>query len=291
MQLIDRYPQSWKESLIIDQASTEQDTSSFLVVDSAFDPRWYWWLRSPAAASTVWTPLFPGTPGRDDRVLEVSPLLIHYSPGATLPTALLDRSEGLPMLSMIRTSETIDVLGLRLRAWCLIGVDQQRFNLRWADTRRLPAIVSALDEVQHAQFFGPLTAWRYIDRNGQWASLPLPTRSTPPATAVELTDDQFSRLVADSEADETIALLFDKNPTLLSSLRPSERYARVMRGLHLADRFAENSQAGRLQLCHLTLKHPQWTAVADLSEQAEQRNSEEPGFWLRLEDCLDGVDT
>lgn len=108
------------------------------------------------------------------------------------------------MLSAIATSEDIDRLGQRLAAWCIVEVDGQRFNFRFPDTRRLPAIVDVLTTEQRRAFAGGASSWHYIGRDGIWRSLSL-EGSTDPADMVahaELDDTQFAHLVEDSEADE-----------------------------------------------------------------------------------------
>jgi hypothetical protein len=95
-------------------------------------------------------------------------------------------------------------VGRRLSAWCIVEVDGQRFNFRFPDTRRLPAIFDALTPGQQRAFVGGTSCWHYVDRDGTWRALPL-DRAAEPAeivTDAKLDDEQFARLVEDSEADE-----------------------------------------------------------------------------------------
>jgi hypothetical protein len=71
---------------------------------------------------------------------------------------LLDKCSGWPMMCAIETPESQAELAARLAAWCVVEVDDQRFNFRFPDTRRLPAIFDALTPTQRAEFAGPRDA-------------------------------------------------------------------------------------------------------------------------------------
>ncbi|WP_221290167.1 DUF4123 domain-containing protein [Massilia aurea] len=117
---------------------------------------------------------------------------------------VLEQCEGLPMLSAIVTSDSIDVLVQRLAAWCIVVTGGDYFNFSFYDTRRLPAIPAVLMPQQQRELAGNALSWHYMDRNGAWAALPIDCSG--PAAGItanaRLSEAQFSRLILDSEADE-----------------------------------------------------------------------------------------
>lgn len=115
------------------------------------------------------------------------------------------------MVSAIETSETLAELTARLSVWCVVYADGQRFNFRFPDTRRLPGIFNALALEQQGQLAGPASHWSYIGRDGEWRELVLPaTNSAIADDSPELSDQQFGRMVGDSEADEMLVRLADR---------------------------------------------------------------------------------
>lgn len=157
--------------------------------------------------------LFESLPGCNDATRDVSPLLLAYpGPGMGMAEASwLQRCSGWPMLSAIATRESQAALAERLAAWCVIEGEGQRFNFRFPDTRRLPAIYAALTPVQQAQLAGPAVSWSYIARDGNWRQLPVPGLDSALAERpVALSEQQFASLIGDSEADEILAMLHER---------------------------------------------------------------------------------
>jgi hypothetical protein len=58
------------------------------------------------------------------------------------------------MVSAIVTLETFVELVDRLAAWCVVEVDDQYFNFRFPDTRRLPDILGVLKPEQIGALLG-----------------------------------------------------------------------------------------------------------------------------------------
>lgn len=180
----------------------------YLLLDSVFLPGLH---RKLAGLSPAL--LFESLPGCTDATRDVSPLLLAYpGPGMSMAEASwLQRCSGWPMLSAIATRESQAELAARLAAWCIVEADGQRFNFRFPDTRRLPAIHAALTPVQQAQLAGPAVGWSYMARNGNWRQLPLPGLDSALAERpVALSEQQFASLVSDSEADEILAMLHER---------------------------------------------------------------------------------
>lgn len=150
--------------------------------------------------------LFGLLPGVNEQTLDASPFLTPYSPSTH---SLLKRCNRWPMVSAIETPEPIARLAERLAAWCMVDVERQHFNFRFADTRRLPAIYEALTPSQRGCFAGPSIRWSFVGRDGQWSELPLTAADTGAGGEAVLDADQFAKLVDDSDVDAMLELLRD----------------------------------------------------------------------------------
>ena len=184
------------------------DCHLYLLLDGVFVPGLY---RSRPFQSSTAGPfylLFETLPGCTDAVRDASPFLMLIKPAGG---ALMDRvgarlgsCSGWPMVSAIATTESLEQLGNRLAAWCVIENDGQRFNFRFPDTRRLPGSFAALHEDQRAQLTGSMHFWSYIGRDGSWADLAVAGTESAVAEAVVLDDVQFREIVDDAAPDEVL---------------------------------------------------------------------------------------
>lgn len=244
-EMIDPYENNWLDRLGAGTAS--EAANIFVLVDAAFVPglhRRAMQILPPHEHPAL---LFEGLPGCTERTRDVSPFLFRLETANGQIQALLEQCSGFPMLSVIETSESqIDLAG-RLAAWCIVSVDRQRFNFRFPDTRRLPAIFHILTGTQRAHMAGPATRWSYVDRTGHWAELDLPRRSSPIADQPELDQRQFAYLVASSEVDEIISILHSRGA--LGPRLPSEWYAGLLLALHVSERCDLQSKLSWCDFC------------------------------------------
>jgi hypothetical protein len=134
--------------------------------------------------------LFEGLPGFNSATRDVSPFVVTYAPENANLRSMLDACSAWPMVSAITTTESAAELALRLSAWCVVEADGQYLNFRFPDTRRLPDILANLDANQFAEFSGPATEWRYIDRSGKWKCMALTPHHVPPAVDPRLTEHE-----------------------------------------------------------------------------------------------------
>ena len=142
------------DSFAEDLALVELDPSleHYLLIDGAFVPR----LHRKVADDRKRL-LFEPLPGCTDETKDVSPFLTRLDSAGR---KLLQSCDRWPMVSLIETRESLDELSERLSAWCVVEADGDRFNFRFADTRRLPAIYRSLNQTQRGQFAGPAERWR-----------------------------------------------------------------------------------------------------------------------------------
>jgi hypothetical protein len=196
----------------------------YLLIDGAFVPGLH---RNVAKGRRIL--FFESLPGCSNAAKDVSPFLTRFEPEQKKLLRLCDRW---PMISLIETPESLEELSERLSAWCVVEVDGQRFNFRFADTRRLPAIYQSLNATQRGQFAGPAVRWFYIARNGDWRTLVLDGRGTEIASNPTLDPVQFASLVDDSRADEILRLLRDRGHDVYR--QPSRSHALLETALRTA---------------------------------------------------------
>lgn len=180
----------------------------YLLLDGVFVPGMYRTRPFTDGGASRVHLLFEALPGCTDEVKDASPFLvpIRHADGVLVDrlASRLAPCSGMPMVSAIATTESLDELGLRLAAWCVVQNDGQRFNFRYPDTRRLPGMYAALTPDQRAQMCGPMDFWSYIGRDGGWADLEVPKQESDIASDPVLDDAQFGRMVDDSAADEVL---------------------------------------------------------------------------------------
>lgn len=211
--------------------------------------------------------LFETLPGFSDATRDVSPFLVPWTGGNRRFESLLCECSGYPMVSAIASVERLSELTARLSAWCVIEAGGQRFNFRFADTRRLPAIFETLMPFQRDQLVGPASRWSYVGRTGSWSDLEIEAGAAAISDRPALDDVQFARLVRDSEADEMIAMV-DRCGTV-GEASPSDRFAMVSRALHTADGFGL-SVADKLAWCEFCIAAEYSSNQIDMNEIFER---------------------
>lgn len=216
--LIDTFCAGWLDELQVRASQLAPPDRLYALVDGAFLPGLHRKLARERKAI-----LFATGRGCTEETSDVSPFLTWLDPADRTSAALLRSCERWPMLSVIGTSESLQELAKRLAAWCIVEVDGQRFNFRFPDTRRLPAIFDALHPTQRAQFLGPATSWTYVGRDGRWHALPVAASNAEIADGPVLDERQFAALAGDSHADELMALMADRGHDVYS--RPSRTHA------------------------------------------------------------------
>lgn len=266
--LIDTYSADHAESLRRQFHALPDGRQLMLLIDGVCLPGIF---RKLAAHQPVL--LFASLPGCTEDTKDVSPFVVRYDPASASLARVLNSCSGWPMLSAIATDETAEKLAQRLAAWCVIEVDGQRFNFRFTDTRRMPAIFHTLTQSQRAEMLGNAVSWRYIGRDGSWADLPVTPsgHDDPPlATNAHLNDAQFARLVSDSEADEMWVRLRDRG--VRSRLSPSRRHALLSAALEVANKHGVN-QPATVRWCEACM-HMEATDVDALAGRFIQWSSE-----------------
>lgn len=271
--LVDPYDVYWLDRLT---------DATYLLIDGAFVPGLHRRIKAVMPLADAPSLLFEGLPSCSDGTRDVSPFLVRYQPSNSRLRTLLESCSGWPMICAIETAENQAELTERLAAWCVVEVDDQRFNFRFPDNRRLPAIFGALSVEQRAAFAGPATRWSFIDRSGKWQELAMPGTPCAIAYRPRLDDHQFSKMVSDSEADEIIAILAYRGYRF--GLH-SHDFATVSLALRVSRTSGMNT-ASKVAWCescltdgpsrdadHLAARLPQW--IAANSAESDPRSSKE----------------
>jgi hypothetical protein len=230
---IDEFKAGWLDELDSWADELRAGRHLYLLIDGVFVPALQRRFISVLGEHAV-SLLFETLPACSEAVKDASPFVLRYPHGQQAVKELLKSCSGWPMVSVIETAETLDQLTARLAAWCVVENDGQRFNFRFPDTRRLPGIFGALTHVQQGELSGPAVRWNYIGREGVWQALaPRGVAQTVQERPQKLDNEQFGRMVSDSEADEMIVQLEYRGQRLDG--KRSQTFATVAQALAVAD--------------------------------------------------------
>ena len=263
MNLIDKHAPGWIDALFADDGPLASGAEGFryALIDCAFAPQCHQLLKSHLGSGSLRS-LYENMPGASDEAIRHSPVLLNID-AAERP--LLDRvlqlTNGLPMLSFIRSVEPLESLFERLSPWCIVNADGQYFVLRFPDTRRLPDVLAALSPLQQMAFCGPGTTWHFRQRDASWRTFLAPGKtaasmSLPPCAPV-LDGDQCAALIAGSEADEVVANLLQLSPAYEAKHSPSALHALATCGLAAANAMQFDTVAQRMRLCEVFWQQPE----------------------------------
>lgn len=267
--LNDPYNSEWLDELLQLASAGTADAKLYFLIDGAFKPGFYRQVIKETKVEN-YALLFETLPSCSEAVKDVSQFLLEYEATRHLSFEILHQCSGHPMVSVIQTTETFNELTYRLAPWCIVYADQQRFNFRFTDTRRLPDIFSALNDGQKGQITGPALQWSYIDRQGQWLNLPIKASdSAAISTWPELDDSQFAMLVSASETDEMLERISRRQH--LPNELPSRLYDAISQALRIS--FSKGLESGPLL---------RWcvSCIDNLSSLSDDALAREFLYWL-----------
>lgn len=185
----------------------------FALVDKAFD---HDKLNLRMADATETALYHQGT---FEALLSVSPVLIALPNDASALDERLKRlvrhCKGRPMLCVLKAA--CPATQLRDDWQHLLAVEtgeQERFLLRFADTRVLPTL--ALIDTIWNRLAAPVLAWWIVGRNGQWQPLPQPATRIYDHEPLTIDEGAYARLISSGCADAMAAYLDEHFPDLLA---------------------------------------------------------------------------
>lgn len=256
--MIDAFPANWQTPLqetLIDWQSVSPAGYIHLLFDAAHHPHF---LKLPELRLFTHINLFEqaGISG-DAEGHALSPILLeaHLEQMADI-LRLIGQCDGLPMLSLWRTAESLEQLASRLLPWCIVRTDAQPLMLHFADTRILPVLSVELDSRQRGEFFGLAHAVTYQHRDGLFHSIDLPGTPQTCAQKVSLSEEQVHALLNASEADGTLHILRTTHGIPASEASHFRLYITVSQTLNFARKAGMTDFSDRLALVRHILQQP-----------------------------------
>lgn len=221
--------------------------NQYLLLDGSQQARL---LRAVKKCGQPWISVFTQNSDGLEELMAVSPILVQFWLGNwPIMQALLEPCDGLPMVSLWQTPESLSQLAQRLEPWCVVDADGTFFNLRYPDTRRLRDLDALLNAEQRRQFYGPSKSCLIPDRLGKgWHELQMPDRSAEPAEKVVLDTIQTNALISAAEADEILYQLH-----FHSRIQPAvlaDCHASTVQALEQADAQGIDDASQRMAACH-----------------------------------------
>ena len=261
MKSINIYPADWKERWHVQLTALRTQFPQahvYALIEGVLNEACYPLLKR--AGSLPFFALYANTPSADEETLCLSPILVEYSESARSTwDSLLKKTNGLPALSIIFTSESLTQLARRLTPWCIVDAADHTLALSFADTRILPELFKVLTPQQLAQFCGPALHWQYLTRSAEWHPLPLPIvgeNNLAPADEVALNDQQCGELMTASEPDNVLFQLRRSASSLIDCHTPAREHELVRYWLECANHAQMESAPERFNLCHMGLTYP-----------------------------------
>lgn len=278
------------ESASIDLITGEAaGTNCYLLVDKAFFPSIH---RLPGWRERLTVSLFAGLGGAD--LEEVAPNLLAIDPqhDAEFVASVVRCLRGCPAVSTLHSALTLEALSAHLASFVFVEIEpeDQRFALRFADTRVLPLLVGTLDDAQRRQFLGLISEWRYAARNGTFVSLPGLVETAGSPGPLRLSEQQFALLVDGSEADAVLGQLRSRE-AVPPGMLPSEAHARLVRELQRATEFGLQGAPDRLTWCALALGSAEesWWQQAPIATALDKALRGEVSLAEAVQEVLDGA--
>lgn len=170
-----------------------------------------------------------------------------------LATLIRHRKER-PMLSFIGTSLSARAVTENFRQFASpITDDTQEFLLRFADTRVLPELPTALQQAHWDGLTCLLSEWILIDRNGRPQEMPLRANRTPLQGRLQLSSAEFACLVSHSEPDAVIDAIAEGNPEALPEGSRAAVYEMVLGSCSFAHKHKVQAFPDLVALAYLGL--------------------------------------
>lgn len=203
------------------RALEQNSNGIFLLIDSAqYHAIWrvleYRYRRLP------WISLC-----EEAEALESSPVLIHVPADQTRTLAwFLEHTHGMHCLSWIISPLGLIDLREHLRGLSKVAVeDGSEFDMRYYDTRILPAWYQMLDHQQEPHALGPITSWSYMGHDGMPCTIfGHGERNAPPAQTLRLTLLQEQKLLDAALPDIVLQRLEDNGNADLEALPLAQRH-------------------------------------------------------------------
>jgi hypothetical protein len=189
-------------------------------------------------------------------------------------SALVRHRKERPMLSFIATDASAHSVNQNFRQFAnAVTDDEQEFLLRFADTRVLHELSTALQPVHWDGMTYLLSDWIVIDRGGKLQGLPLRASRARLEGKFQLSSAEFASLVTNSEPDAVINAIAESNPEALPEARHAAFYRCVVDSCSFAEKHNVRAFPDLVALAYLAvlndgegLKHPKLSAMLSRAE-------------------------
>ncbi len=175
---------------------------------------------------------------------------------------LLQLTTGTPALSWLRSAYPERALQMLFGylAKAQIQNRARAVNLRFADARILPGLLSILSANQQRRVVDIVQDWRWFDRDGEWQEWPIePASANAPDMDTEphlhLSASQFEHLLNNAEADGFFEKLTHQCPELIPAQHRAGFHIRLSCFLLLANECEIFTEEQRWQFVLLGLSH------------------------------------
>ncbi|MFC0254244.1 DUF4123 domain-containing protein [Massilia consociata] len=192
-------------------------------------------------------------------LLAASPFLIELTVqdegrlGQEIATLLRHRKER-PMLSFIGTCASARAVNDNFRLFAnAVTEDDQVLLLRFADTRVLPGLSTALRPAYWDGMTCMLSDWITIGRDGQQRSLPLNANRAPMQGRFRLSPAEFAALLANGEPDAVLDAIAEGNPEALPALDRATIHHKVAQACSFAQQHQVRAFPDVVALAYLAL--------------------------------------
>lgn len=159
--------------------------------------------------------------------VESSPVLIHVPADQTRTLAwFLEHTQGMHCLSWIISPLNLIDLREHLRGLTRIAVeDGSEYDMRFYDTRILPAWYQMLDQQQEPHALGPITSWTYLAYDGMPCTIFGHNQKTAPAAqTLRLTSTQEQKLLDAALPDIVLQRLEENGNADLEAMPATQRH-------------------------------------------------------------------
>ncbi|WP_158592192.1 DUF4123 domain-containing protein [Noviherbaspirillum sedimenti] len=197
-------------------------SSVFLLIDGAQYPG-IWRILQYRFRRLPWVSLADA-----DCASESGPVLLHATSDQTMTLAwFLEHTKGLHCLSWIESSLGLTAMRDHLRSLARITAeDGVSYDMRFYDTRILPAWYQMLDAHQEVHALGPINSWTYLDRDSLPCTLFGHSQAHAPAgQTLQLSATQERSLLEATLPDIVLEYLEQNGNADLAAMPPAQRYA------------------------------------------------------------------
>ncbi|QAU34392.1 DUF4123 domain-containing protein [Janthinobacterium sp. 17J80-10] len=195
--------------------------SLFLLIDAAQYPG-IWRILQYRFRRLPWANL-----ADEDNGNASAPVLLHVTSNQTRTLAwFLEHTKGLHCLSWIDSPLGLGAMREHLRSMTRVeAADCSRYEMRYYDTRILPAWYQMLDTAQEAHALGPVNSWTYLDRDGLPCTLFGHAHAQAPvARTLQLTVTQERALLEATLPDIILEYLEQNGNADLAAMPHAQRY-------------------------------------------------------------------